>query len=70
MILILEKELTEIIESDILMIDILKIVRGLELNDCWIGAGFVRNKVWDEKHGMKRTELNDVDVIYFDKSIK
>ncbi len=68
--LILEKELIELIENDILMIDILKIVRGLEVNDCWVGAGFVRNKVWDEKHEMKRTELNDVDVIYFDKSIK
>jgi len=50
------------------MIDVLKIVRDLNLNDSWIGAGFVRNKIWDEKHEKKRTELNDVDVIYFDKT--
>lgn len=50
------------------MIDVLEIVRNLKLNDCWIGAGFVRNKIWDEKHGKDRTELNDIDVIYFDKS--
>ncbi len=64
----LENELIEIIESDRWMIEILKIVRDLKLNDCWIGAGFVRNKIWDKKHGKERTELNDIDVIYFDKS--
>ncbi|QIE58044.1 nucleotidyltransferase family protein [Rasiella rasia] len=63
-----EIKLIEIIENDIWMTNILKIVRGLNLNDCWIGAGFVRNKVWDEKHRKDRTELNDIDVIYFDKS--
>jgi hypothetical protein len=45
----------------------LKIVRNLSLNDCWIGAGFVRNKIWDHKHGKERTDLNDIDIIYFDK---
>ncbi|WP_109434673.1 MULTISPECIES: nucleotidyltransferase family protein [Aquimarina] len=64
----LENKLIEIIESDVWMINILKIVGNLNLNDCWIGAGFVRNKVWDEKHGKTRTQLNDIDVIYFDKS--
>ncbi|NMH88920.1 nucleotidyltransferase family protein [Flavivirga sp. Y03] len=56
------------IENDVWMTDVLKVVRSLNLNDCWIGAGFVRNKVWDEKHGKERTELNDIDIIYFDKS--
>ena len=64
----LENELLRIIESDKWMIKILKSVRDLKLNDCWIGAGFVRNKIWDEKHKKNRTELNDIDVIYFDKS--
>ena len=64
----LENKLIEIIKSDMWMIDVLEIVRNLKLNDCWIGAGFVRNKIWDEKHGKDRTELNDIDVIYFDKS--
>ncbi len=64
----LENKLIEIIKSDMWMIDVLEIVRNLKLNDCWIAAGFVRNKIWDEKHGKDRTELNDIDVIYFDKS--
>ncbi len=40
---------------------------ALELPDSWIGAGFVRNAVWDTLHGYDRpTALNDVDVLYFD----
>lgn len=40
---------------------------ALELPDSWIGAGFVRNGVWDALHGYDRpTPLNDVDVLYFD----
>jgi hypothetical protein len=46
------------------MTNILKIVRDLNLNDCWIGARFARNKVWDENHRKGRTELNDIHVIY------
>lgn len=49
----------------------LETVKSLQLPDWWIGAGFVRNKVWDHLHGLKkRTEFNDLDVIYFDTSEK
>ncbi|UZR96343.1 nucleotidyltransferase family protein [Chondrinema litorale] len=64
----LGNELIEKIERDEWMVNILKIVRDLKLNDCWIGAGFVRNKIWDEKHHKVRTELNDIDIIHFDSS--
>ena len=47
---------------------ILKLVRDLRLPDWWIGAGFVRNKVFDYLHGYKKkTPLNDVDIIFFDR---
>lgn len=63
-----DKKLFTIIQSDAWMIHVLRTVRSLDLNDCWIGAGFVRNKVWDVLHKKERTVLNDVDVIYFDAS--
>ncbi len=66
----LKDELVEIIEKDQWMIEVLKNIRNLNLKDCWIGAGFVRNKVWDHKHGKSRTNLNDIDIIYFDESKK
>lgn len=43
-------------------------VESLHLPDAWIGAGFIRNAVWDVLHGrtVETSTLNDVDVIYFD----
>ena len=46
-----------------------KTAQSLQLPDWWIGAGFVRNKVWDTLSGFtertKNTEI-DIDVVYFD----
>jgi hypothetical protein len=42
-------------------------VMALGLPDCWIGAGFVRNAVWDHLHGLAATvPSGDVDVVWFD----
>ena len=46
---------------------ILYAVRALELNDGWIGAGFVRDAVWDHLHGYGLSPISgDVDVVWFD----
>ena len=64
-----EKDILSLIKKDKWMMKVLKIVRSLDLPDWWIGAGFVRGKVWDILHGYKkRTPLPDIDVVYFDKS--
>jgi hypothetical protein len=44
----------------------LDLVDSLALPDCWIGAGFVRNAVWDALHGIALGGDSDVDVAYFD----
>jgi hypothetical protein len=38
--------------------------------DCWIGAGLIRNAVWDELHGICSGAVldADVDVVYFDSA--
>ncbi|MEE1657529.1 nucleotidyltransferase family protein [Microvirga sp. CF3062] len=43
-------------------------VASLGLPDAWIGAGFIRNSVWDVLHGraIDVTRLADVDVLFFD----
>ena len=42
-------------------------VQKLDLPQCYVAAGFVRNLVWDHLHHYAvATALNDVDVIYFD----
>jgi|SRR6185503_4628044 len=62
-----EQDILDIISRDEWMMEILREARKLNLPDWWVGAGFVRNKVWDVLHGYtERTPLNDIDVIYFD----
>ncbi|WP_437888750.1 nucleotidyltransferase family protein [Phytobacter sp. V91] len=42
-------------------------IQSLKLNDGWIGAGFVRDAVWDHLHGYKQVQISgDVDVVWFD----
>lgn len=61
-----EADICHLIERDEWMMKVLKEVQALQLPDWWIGAGFVRNKVWDTLHGFQhRTPLGDIDVIYF-----
>ena len=46
----------------------LRAVCELDLPDWAIGAGFVRNLVWDRLHGFEApTPLIDVDVLFFDR---
>jgi hypothetical protein len=62
-----EMMLVDLILADPSMFEALKAVRSLELPDCWIAAGFMRNRVWDHLHGYgEPTRLNDIDVVYFD----
>ncbi len=61
----------QIIKADEWMMECLRCVAELNLPDWYIGAGFVRNKIWDELHGISpRTPLNDVDVVYFDPEVE
>jgi hypothetical protein len=59
--------LQAIIRNDAPRWRILGLVRSLQLPDCWIGAGFVRNAVWDALHDRAPSPLSgDVDVLWFD----
>lgn len=63
-----DKDILKLINDDPWMMNILLAVDGLNLPDWWIGAGFVRSKVWDHLHNYsEQTPIPDIDVIYFDK---
>jgi len=62
-----ERRLVNLVLGDSIMMDILRTVRSLDLPEWWIGAGFVRNKVWDVLCNLPQQtgEQRDVDVLYF-----
>lgn len=60
-------ELIELLLKDPARMNVLSIVRSLNLPDCYVAAGFLRNLVWDSLH-LTETKLNDVDIVFYDKS--
>lgn len=63
------QDILKIIEDDKWMMKIITFASSLNLPDWMIGAGFVRNKVWDYLHGYEKekVETGDIDLIYFDQ---
>jgi len=64
----LVSKLTDLVRSDAWMMDLLRAVRAIHLQEWCIAAGVVRNKVWDHLHGhTDRTIPADVDVLFYDR---
>lgn len=61
------QQIIDWLQQDNKRMQALDAARRLGLHDCCLGAGFVRNLVWDRLHGFTAsTPLNDIDVIHFD----
>ena len=61
-----ERRVTAILQRDPVLMRALPALAGLGLPDAWIGAGAVRNPVFDHLHGLPRLPLADIDVAWFD----
>ena len=61
-----EKRFGEIILGQEGLMSALSSVRSLNLPNWYIAAGAIRNTVWDALHDFNTTQLNDIDVVYFD----
>lgn len=63
-----EQNILNLIKEDKWMMNILHIAEKLNLPDWVIGAGFVRNKVWDYLHEYSKSQVDtaDIDLVYYD----
>jgi hypothetical protein len=65
----LEDRLIRMVRSSPTLMELLSIVRDLELASWCIGAGAVRSMVWNQLHGFAApSHYDDVDVAYFDEA--
>lgn len=48
------------------MMKVLYAAESFDLPNWWIGAGFLRNKVWDYLEGNTSVPPKDIDLVYFD----
>ncbi len=62
------EELTELVLGSDWLRHMLRVVDALGLPDCWIGAGAVRDLVWDTRFGdgFDPARVEDIDVVFFD----
>lgn len=60
-----DEKLKEVLQNDEYIMASLKAVEELNLEDAWIFAGLIRNKVWDTLANIT-TPIYDIDVICFD----
>ena len=60
-----EEEITRLTKDDAWMMQVLGAAEKLDLPDWWIGAGFLRNKVWNYMEGNDSEQTRDVDLVYF-----
>jgi len=63
-----EQDILNLIQKDEWMMKVLQIAEKQNLKDWVIGAGFVRNKVWDYLHDFQKEKVDtpDIDLVYFD----
>ena len=61
-----ESRVAAILQRDPVLMRALPALDSLRLPDAWIGAGAVRNPVFDHLHGLPPLPLADIDVAWFD----
>ncbi len=63
-------DIRRFVESHSHIVRLLDAIDTTTLPDCWIGAGLIRNAVWDGLHGICSSAAldADVDVVYFDSA--
>ncbi len=63
-----ENDISELIQADAWRMDILRAAEEKSLPDWWIGAGFLRNLIWDALEGNEPQQPRDIDLVYFDST--
>lgn len=62
-------DLIKIVREQDWLMKLLQATRELDLPDCYIAAGAIRNTVWNVHHSFpSQNNQHDVDVVYFDPS--
>ncbi|MGL5686945.1 MAG: nucleotidyltransferase family protein, partial [Vagococcus fluvialis] len=65
----IETSLKELFSKNSDIMEILAIIHQLNLKDCWLCAGTLRNYVWDYLSKQKTSLISDVDIIFYDPDI-
>ncbi len=62
------QHLHTLLHADAVLMQALHTIHALHLPDAWLGAGAIRNRVWDHLHGWVTPSGGELDLVYFDAS--
>jgi uncharacterized protein len=64
------EEIAEFLGQQPHIMKCLTVVEALRIEDCWVGAGLIRNAVWNHLHGFPIDAVpgSDVDVVFCDSN--
>lgn len=62
-----EGDISDLLRADEWRMGVLTAAEKKALPDWWIGAGFLRNLIWDALEGIESEPTRDVDLVYYDK---
>lgn len=63
-----EKDVERLVRDDTWMMQVLCAAETMNLPGWWIGAGFLRNKIWDAMEDNPSCTSRDVDLFYFEST--
>jgi hypothetical protein len=63
-----EADISDLLQADEWRMNVLLVAEKKALPDWWIGAGFLRNLIWDALEGNETEQPRDVDLVYFDSN--
>jgi hypothetical protein len=65
-----EEDILRLVKADSWMMEVMFQAEGVGLRDWVIGAGFLRNKIWNHLHGYNEEVIQnaetDIDLVYYD----
>lgn len=60
-------DVLQLLQADTDMMTVLRAIAELNLSDCWLAAGSVRNAIWNDLSNRPAFDKEtDIDVVYFD----
>ena len=62
-------DIEKLISSNKDLMRILTIIDSLDLADCWLCAGAIRNFLWDLFSNQEVKLITDIDVVFYDPLI-
>ncbi|VTT41459.1 nucleotidyltransferase family protein [Streptococcus porcinus] len=61
--------IAKLISQNVELMNLLKLIKGLDLSDSWLCAGTLRNFIWNKLSNRNEILTTDIDLVFFDPNM-